>query len=222
MQDLTTIQLIAVWALPVLFAITLHEVAHGWVARFYGDHTAASLGRLSLNPIRHVDPVGTLLVPGILLLMHTGFVFGWAKPVPVVMGNMQNPRRNMAMVALAGPGANLIMAAFWALLLKIAILAGGQGLMQGLLYMSAAGILINLVLMVLNLFPVPPLDGSRVLNGFLPEGLARKVDRVEPYGLIIVVLLLVTGVLGKILLPLLGVSSAVLLSLFGISEVRFF
>lgn len=222
MQDLNTIQLIAVWALPVLFAITLHEVAHGWVARYFGDHTAAAMGRLSLNPIKHVDPVGTLLVPGLLLLMHTGFVFGWAKPVPVVMRNMHNPRRDMAMVALAGPGANLLMAMFWALLLKFSIAAGGQGMMLGLMYMSAAGILINLVLMVLNLFPVPPLDGSRVLNGFLPESAARAVDRIEPYGLIIVVVLLATGVLGKILLPLLGLSSALLLGLFGISEVRFF
>lgn len=222
MQDLNTIQLIAVWALPVLFAITLHEVAHGWVARAYGDNTAAALGRLSLNPIRHVDPVGTLLVPAILLLMQTGFVFGWAKPVPVVMHNMHNPRRNMAMVALAGPGANLLMATFWALLLKIAIVSGGQGLMQGLLYMSAAGILINLVLMVLNLLPLPPLDGGRVLSGYLPESMAQKLDRIEPYGLIIIVVLLVSGVLGKILLPLLGVSSGVLLALFGINEVRFF
>ena len=222
MQDLNTIQLIAVWALPVLFAITLHEVAHGWVARFYGDHTAASLGRLSLNPIRHVDPVGTLLVPGLLIIMSTGFVFGWAKPVPVVPGNLQHPRRDMAKVALAGPGANLIMAMFWALLLKLALASGGQGIMQGLLYMSAAGILINLVLMVLNLFPVPPLDGSRVLNGFLPESMAQKIDRIEPYGLIIVVLLLVTGILGKMLLPLLAASSAMLLALFGIHEVRFF
>ncbi len=222
MQDLSTIQLIAVWALPVLFAITLHEVAHGWVARFYGDHTAAALGRLSLNPIKHVDPVGTLLVPAMLLLLQTGFVFGWAKPVPVIMGNLHQPRRDMAKVALAGPGANLIMALFWAVLLKIAIAAGGQGLMQGLLYMSAAGILINLVLMVLNLFPVPPLDGSRVLNGFLPEALARKVDRVEPYGLLIVVALLVTGVLGKLLLPMLALSSSLILGLFGITEIRFF
>lgn len=222
MQDLNTIQLIAVWALPVLFAITLHEVAHGWVARLYGDHTAASLGRLSLNPVKHVDPVGTLLVPAILLVMNTGFVFGWAKPVPVQMNNLHHPRRDMAKVALAGPGANLVMAMCWALLLKIAIVSGGQGMMQGLLYMSAAGILINLVLMVLNLFPVPPLDGSRVLNGFLPEGLAQKIDRIEPYGLFIVVILLATGVLGKVLLPLLGLSSALLLGLFGINEVRFF
>ena len=222
MQDLNTIQLIAVWALPVLFAITLHEVAHGWAARLYGDNTAAAMGRLSLNPLRHVDPVGTLLVPGILLIMSAGFVFGWAKPVPVVMGNLNHPRRDMAKVALAGPAANLLMALFWGFMLKIALASGGQGIFQGLIYMSAAGILINLVLMVLNLFPVPPLDGSRVLNGFLPESLARKVDRLEPYGMVIVLLLLATGVLSKFLLPLLAMSSALLLGLFGINEVSFF
>ncbi|MGB1579921.1 MAG: site-2 protease family protein [Nevskiales bacterium] len=222
MQDLNTIQLIAVWALPVLFAITLHEVAHGWVARLYGDNTAAAQGRLSLNPIRHVDLVGTLLVPAILLVMQTGFVFGWAKPVPVMMNKLRNPRRNMATVAMAGPAANLVMASFWAVLMKIAIAGGGQGWMQGLLYMSAAGILINLVLMVLNLLPLPPLDGSRVLNGFVPEAVARKIDKVEPYGLVILILLLATGVLGKVLLPLLAISSTTLLAVFGISEVRFF
>ena len=222
MQDLSTLQLIAVWALPVLFAITLHEVAHGWVARLYGDHTAAAMGRLSLNPVKHVDPVGTLLVPAMLLLLQTGFVFGWAKPVPVVMRNLNHPRRDMAKVALAGPAVNLLMALFWALTLKIAISTGGQGMMQGLLYMSAAGILINLVLMVLNLFPIPPLDGSRVLNGLLPEALAGKVDRLEPYGMVIVVVLLATGVLGKVLMPLLSFSSALILGLFGINEVRFF
>lgn len=222
MQDLNTIQLIAVWALPVLFAITLHEVAHGWAARLYGDNTAAAMGRLSLNPLRHVDPVGTLLVPGILVIMSAGFVFGWAKPVPVVMGNLRQPRRDMAKVALAGPAANLFMAMFWAIMLKIAFASGGQGLFQGLIYMSAAGILINLVLMVLNLFPIPPLDGSRVLNGFLPESLAQKVDRLEPYGMVIVLLLLASGLLGKFLLPLLAMSSALLLGLFGMSEVRFF
>ena len=222
MQDLTTIQLIAVWALPVLFAITLHEVAHGWVARLFGDNTAFAMGRLSLNPIRHVDPVGTLLIPALLILFNTGFVFGWAKPVPVVMNNLRNPRRDMATVAMAGPFVNLLMAVFWMLLLKIALSSGGEGIFQGLIYMSAAGVLINLVLMVLNLFPIPPLDGSRVLNGFLPEALAQKVDRIEPYGMVIVLLMLATGVLGKLLLPLLAASSALLLGMFGINEVRFF
>lgn len=220
MQELNTIQLIAVWALPVLFAITLHEVAHGWVAKRYGDQTAAMLGRLSLNPIRHVDPVGTIVVP-LIMLMAGGFIFGWAKPVPVDMRNLNHPRRDMAKVALAGPASNLVMAVFWGLLLKLALLFGGEGLWQGLAYMSIAGIIINLILMVLNLFPVPPLDGSRVLNGFLPENMARMVDRVEPFGLIIVVILLVTGVLGGVLYPILRAVADTLLSALGI-DLRIF
>ena len=220
MQDLNTIQLIAVWAIPVLFAITLHEVAHGWVAKRYGDQTAAMLGRLSLNPIKHVDPVGTIVVP-LIMLVAGGFIFGWAKPVPVVMGNLRRPRQDMAIVALAGPASNLVMAVFWALLLKLAVVMGAQGLWEGLAYMGIAGIAINLILMILNLFPVPPLDGSRVLNGFLPEGMARAVDRIEPFGLIIVVILLVTGVLGGVLFPILRSVAGVLLSLLGI-DIRIF
>ncbi len=216
MQELNTIQLIAVWALPVLFAVTLHEVAHGWVARMYGDQTAAVLGRLSLNPIRHVDPVGTILVP-LLMMLTAGFMFGWAKPVPVVMRNLRHPRQDMAKVAIAGPAANLVMAVFWGMLLKLGLFLGGQGLWEGLIYMSVAGIAINLILMILNLFPVPPLDGSRVLNGLLPESAARVVDRLEPYGLMIVVVLLVTGVLGGILLPIMRSVSAVLLGMLGIN-----
>lgn len=215
MQDLNTIQLIIVWAIPVLFAVTLHEVAHGWVARRYGDQTAAMLGRLSLNPIKHVDPVGTVVVP-ILMLIAGGFIFGWAKPVPVVMRNLRNPRQDMAKVALAGPAANLVMATFWGLMLKVALMLGGQGMWEGLAFMSIAGIAINLILMILNLFPIPPLDGSRVLNGFLPERLAQQVDRIEPFGLIIVVVLLVSGALGSVLFPIMRSVSSTLLSLLGI------
>lgn len=215
MQDLNTIQLIAVWAIPVLFAVTLHEVAHGWVAQRYGDKTAAMLGRLSLNPIKHVDPIGTVLVP-MLLLVAGGFIFGWAKPVPVVMRNLRNPRQDMAKVALAGPAANLLMACFWGLMLKFAVVMGGQGMWQGLALMGVAGIVINLVLMILNLFPIPPLDGSRVLNGLLPESLARQVDRIEPFGLVIVLVLLVSGVLGKVLSPVLQSASSTLLKVLGI------
>ncbi len=220
MQDLNTIQLIAIWAIPVLFAVTLHEVAHGWVARRYGDQTAAMLGRLSLNPLRHVDPVGTVLVP-MLMMVAGGFVFGWAKPVPVVMQNLNHPRQDMAKVALAGPAANLLMTIFWGLLLKLALVFGGQGLWEGLAYMSIAGIAINLILMILNLFPVPPLDGSRVLNGFLPENMARQVDRIEPFGLLIVVVLMISGALGSVLYPILRTVSSMLLSTLGI-DVRIF
>ncbi len=220
MQDLNTIQLIIVWAIPVLFAVTLHEVAHGWVARRYGDQTAAMLGRLSLNPIKHVDPVGTVVVPMIMLLAG-GFIFGWAKPVPVVMQNLRNPRQDMAKVALAGPAANLLMAVFWGLMLKLALMLGGQGVWEGLAFMSIAGIAINCILMILNLFPIPPLDGSRVLNGFLPENIARQVDRIEPFGLVIVVVLLVSGALGSVLFPILRSVSATMLSMLGI-DVRIF
>jgi len=195
------IQKITIWAVPVLFAITLHEVAHGWVARYFGDPTAASLGRLTLNPIRHIDPVGTILVPAIMILMPGNFLFGWAKPVPVNVNQLNNPKRDMAIVAVAGPLSNLVMAFFWALLIKFCISNGGQvtNTEQILILMGLAGITINLVLMVLNMLPLPPLDGGRVLTGVLPDKLAIKFSRIEPYGLIIIIALLVTGILGNII-----------------------
>lgn len=216
MSELNLLQQICIWAIPVIFAITVHEVAHGYVARMFGDSTAYMLGRLTLNPVKHVDPVGTLLVPGLLLLLKSGFLFGWAKPVPVNTRYFKHPRRDMAVVALAGPTANLIMAIFWGGLLKLSLMFGGQGLALGLSYMSAAGIAINLALMVLNLLPIPPLDGSRVLSGFLPAAAARQVDRLEQYGLIIIVVLLATGVLSRIMTPLLQFSHASLLAVLGI------
>ena len=194
------IQSIAIWAVPVLFAITLHEVAHGWVARYLGDPTAAKLGRLSLNPIRHVDPIGTILVPAVMLLLPGNFLFGWAKPVPVNANLLGNPKRDMSIVAVAGPLANLVMAFFWALLIKLSISSEQvSNTQQLLILMGLAGILINLILMVLNLIPLPPLDGGRVLVGLLPEGLSRKLASLERYGLIIIVALLVTGFLGAII-----------------------
>lgn len=200
------VQKVAVFALPVLFAITLHEVAHGRVAKALGDPTAAGLGRLSLNPLKHIDPVGTVLVPIVLLLMG-GFLFGWAKPVPVDQRNFKHRRRDMAIVAVAGPLANLAMALAWGLLLKLAIANGpGGGLWAGLMYMANAGIIINLVLMVLNLLPLPPLDGGRVLAGLLPEMQARVLDRIEPYGFVILIVLLATGLLGTVLGPPLGLA----------------
>lgn len=196
---MSLVQKISIWALPVLFAITLHEVAHGWAARALGDRTAEMLGRLSLNPIKHIDPMGTVIVP-VLLLALGGFLFGWAKPVPVGVRNLSHPRRDMALVAVAGPLANGAMALVWGLLLKLTLAMGAEeGVWLGVRYMAMAGIMINLVLMVLNLLPLPPLDGGRVLNGLLPERYARVMDRLEPYGLMILVVLMATGVLSKLM-----------------------
>lgn len=195
-------QRIAVWVMPVLFAITVHETAHGWIAKQLGDPTAFMLGRLSLNPIKHIDPMGTILVPGILLMLG-GFLFGWAKPVPITWENLKHPKRDMALVAVAGPLSNLLMALMWALLIRIALLSGvtTDSMAMYLVYAGVAGIFINTILMVLNLLPLPPLDGGRVAVGLLPGPLAWKFGRIEPYGLPILIALLVTGLLGKILWP---------------------
>ena len=196
---------IAVWTLPVLFAITIHEVAHGWVANILGDKTAKMLGRLTLNPIKHIDPIGTIAVPLAMVALQTGFVFGWAKPVPVSTRNFKSPRRDMAIVAAAGPISNLIMAVFWVFILKL----GGsvipdQAIAQGIIAMGQAGIIINLILFIFNLFPIPPLDGSKVLSGFLPQPLANLMDKIEPYGLFIVLGLVYFGVLNTIMQPVLN------------------
>ncbi len=199
--DLNLVQTIAVWALPVLFAITLHEVAHGWVARYFGDRTAEMMGRLSLNPIRHVDPIGTIVVPAVLLVLG-GFLFGWARPVPVNYSNLRHPKRDMAIVAAAGPVSNLLMGLAWAVILKLTTLVSAEsGIVLGLRYMAQAGITINAVLMVLNLLPLPPLDGGRVMTGLLPTRAAISFSRIEPYGLFILLALMASGVLSRILYP---------------------
>jgi Zn-dependent protease len=210
--SLNIVQTLAVWALPVIFAITLHEVAHGWAARALGDSTAYKAGRLSLNPLQHVDPVGTVLVPGMLLAFGGGFLFGWAKPVPVDWRNFRKPKTDMAVVAAAGPLSNLAMAIAWGLVFKIAAASGiDQGVWLGIKLMGRAGLVINASLMVLNLLPLPPLDGSRVLLGVLPPQLAYRYARIEPFGMMILLLLAVTSLLGKILywpfvLTLIGIS----------------
>lgn len=202
MYELSLIQKIAISIIPILFAITVHEVAHGWVAHKLGDPTARMLGRLTLNPIKHIDPVGTILVPGILLLLG-GFIFGWAKPVPITWQNLKNPRRDTALVAVAGPLSNLLMAIFWSIMFRVAIGLHPQpvNFAFALLTMSQIGVIINIVLMVLNLIPCPPLDGSRVVSSFLPPKVAYQYERIEPYGFFILLGLLATGILQRIMMP---------------------
>lgn len=200
-MDHTLIQKIIIWAIPVLFAITMHEVAHGWIARQLGDPTAQMLGRLSFNPIKHIDPIGTVLVPALMLLLPGGFMFGWAKPVPITARNFKNPRRDMALVALAGPMSNLAMAIIWALIMRFSVAINSDWLSVPLFLMGQAGILINVILLVVNLLPLPPLDGGRILTGVIPARMAATVDRVEPFGFIIVVALLITGILNVVVGP---------------------
>ena len=215
--ELNEVQTFAVWILPVLFAITVHEVAHGWVAKKLGDRTAEMMGRLTLNPIKHIDPIGTVILPLIMVLMG-GFVFGWAKPVPITWENLKNPKRDIALVAVAGPLANLGMALLWAIVMKVGFLliATYPWLGEFLILSGKAGILINLFLMILNLLPFPPLDGGRIMTGILPGPLSYKLSRVEPYGLIILLVLLVSGYLLKVLGPIIfGLQTAVY-SVFGL------
>ncbi|BBP45952.1 peptidase M50 [Thiosulfatimonas sediminis] len=201
MEQLNTIQLIAVWALPVLFAITLHEAAHGWMANKLGDPTAKMLGRVTLNPIKHIDPIGTIVVP-IVLLMLGGFLFGWAKAVPITDRNFKRPQVDMAWVAIAGPASNLLMALGWAVVLKIGLLLQNSApeIGQFMVYSGTAGISINLILLVLNLLPIPPLDGSRVLVAFISKKMAWQFYRLEPYGFFILLGLLLLGLLAPILM----------------------
>ena len=216
MNQENIIYVITIWALPVLLAITLHEAAHGWVAKQLGDHTARLQGRLSMNPLRHVDPVGTVLLP-IVLLVIGGFMFGWAKPVPVDPRNFKKPREHMAIVALAGPMSNFIMATFWAIMLSLAVnLLANTWIGYPLSLMAQAGVTINLILMVLNLFPLPPLDGGRIMVGMLKPALALKYARIEPYGFWILLALIFTGVLGKLLWPVVGLLEKLLHSLVGV------
>jgi Zn-dependent protease len=204
MPQLSIIQHLCIWALPLLFAITLHEAAHAYVANRCGDNTAKMLGRLSLNPIRHIDPLGTILIPILLgLLTQFNFLLGYAKPVPIDWRQLRKPKRDMVFVAMAGPLANLVMALLWAICYKIATLLEMSWPSLFLLLTARTGILINLVLFLLNLIPIPPLDGSRILISLLPKKAALAYSKIEPYGLIILILLLITGGLGMIFSPFL-------------------
>lgn len=215
----TLFQTLAIYALPVIFAITLHEAAHGYVARYFGDPTAWRLGRVSLNPLRHIDPVGTILVPILILTVSKlaaggGILFGWAKPVPVDYGRLRRPKQDMLWVAAAGPLANLAMALGWALLLRMALATPEGNYSAAMAEMGRAGINVNAVLMLLNLLPIPPLDGGRIVTSLLPHRLAWQFSRIEPYGFVILLAMLFFGVLDVILRPLLGVFLMLIKALF--------
>jgi Zn-dependent protease len=219
-MEFNLVQTLAIYALPVIFAITLHEAAHGYVARHFGDNTAYVLGRVSLNPVRHIDLVGTILVPLLILvtskMFGSGILFGWAKPVPVDFSALRHPKRDMLWVAAAGPFANLLMAVMWACALKLALVAQPNVFTLPLSLMAEAGITVNLVLMVLNLLPILPLDGGRIAVSLLPNRLAYSYSRLEPYGFPILLLLLFTNTLGIILNPALLLSMQLIESIFQI------
>lgn len=219
MLELSTVQQIAIWILPVLFAITLHEAAHAWVAYRFGDTTAKMLGRLSFNPLRHIDLIGTVIVPiVVLLLSQFSFVFGWAKPVPINASQLRNPRRDLALVTAAGPLSNLLMAFFWACCLKLSTMLNPQtsNIALFLLLTARAGIIINLLLAFLNLIPIPPLDGSRIVASLLPIKQAMLYEKLEPFGLPILLALMFTGVLGWLINPPISWSMAALRYLFNL------
>ena len=214
MDTAALIQTIAISALPVIFAITLHEAAHGYAARHFGDNTAWLAGRISLNPLRHIDPFGTVLLPLLLFVVNSPFIFGWAKPVPVNFGRLRNPKRDMLWVAAAGPAVNLLMAFGWAVLLKLAIVMPFNAYTRPLAMMSEMGIGINVMLMVLNLLPLPPLDGGRIAVGLMPFSMAMKFSQLERWGIPILLLLSFTGVLSSILWPFVAAVKSLIILLF--------
>lgn len=222
MQISPYIQQLLIYAIPLLFAIVFHEVAHGWVAYALGDSTAKQLGRLSLNPVKHIDPLGTVGVPLLFLFISQfSLVFGWAKPVPITQSNLRKPRWHMVLVSLAGPGSNLIMALLWGLLASLGVYlfhdhALTPRYIEAMVSIGQAGVMINLVLMVLNLIPLPPLDGGKIVSNLLPRHWAFYYDKIEPYGLLILILLLVTGVLGFVLRYFVGYFYYYISSLLGL------
>ncbi|HEY9277925.1 MAG TPA: site-2 protease family protein [Methylotenera sp.] len=211
-MDLTVIQKIAIYALPVIFAITVHEAAHGYAAKHFGDMTAFNAGRITLNPLKHIDLFGTIILPA-LTVMLGGILFGWAKPVPVDFRRLHNPKKDMLWVAAAGPASNFVMAVFWALVMKFSVNAP-EAFVLPMALMAKAGVTINIVLMVLNLLPLPPLDGGRIAVSLLPIKLARPFAQIERYGFIILIILLFSGVLGKILEPLINLVYALISTIF--------
>lgn len=215
MQIDQIIQTVSIAAIPILFAITLHEAAHGYAARLFGDNTAYLEGRISLNPLRHIDPVGTILLP-LLTLVLGGVLFGWAKPVPVNFSALHNPKKDMLWVAIAGPASNLLMAIGWALLFKFSTAFPDNYFAEPLMGMAIIGIKINVVLLVLNLLPLPPLDGGRVAVSLLPHREAYQLSRIEPYGMFILIFLAITPVLGWVLFPLVRLVEKFLFIMVGI------
>jgi len=212
-MELSPIQYFTISIIPVLLAITVHEAAHGYAAKHFGDKTAYFLGRITLNPIKHIDPIGTVVIPGMLLLLSAPFLFGWAKPVPVNFSNLNNPKKDMMWVALAGPASNLAMAIIWAIILGL-FKSSGASYALFIIGMAQVGIMINLVLMLLNLLPIPPLDGGRMAVSFLPSPWSYKLASLERYGMFILIFLIVSGLLSAILLPLLRFFQGILIGIF--------
>ncbi len=211
-MDLTVIQKIVIYALPVIFAITVHEAAHGYAAKHFGDMTAFQAGRITLNPLKHIDLFGTIILPAMTVMLG-GILFGWAKPVPVDFRRLRQPKKDMLWVAAAGPASNFVMAIFWALVLKFSVHAP-EAFVLPMGLMAKAGVTINIVLMVLNLLPLPPLDGGRIAVSLLPMQLARPFAQIERYGFIILIILLFSGVLGRILEPLINLVYALISVIF--------
>jgi Zn-dependent protease len=216
-MDSGTIIKITIWVLPVLLAVSLHEAAHAWMADKKGDPTSRLLGRLTFNPFKHIDPIGTILVP-VVMIAFTGFAFGWAKPVPIDARNLKNPKDDMIWVALAGPMSNFLMAFIWAVILHFSVMFvdSRSSISLFFLLMPIAGITINVILGVINLLPIPPLDGGRVVSGLLSPQASEKYSKIEPYGIFIVIALLVTGILAYIIYPIISVFLMLLSAISGL------